>query len=378
MKIAAFDSKKFWRFKRKLLKDGTEEMEVSFTSQLGIGVTIPDPEEFTRRYIAASQELAGEFGLDYSVPFLSSTYLKDHLSIFHASEFADRLVLGVRGLIESVHCSFVALPVTKMEYVETGGVRCPRRRASPAHFISSLGPAFSHLTALSYMWEYGESALKDLEMHIDAFTSKQTLAWDTLKRKASMKVFYKGDECNPFVSCADMVAFLVDSKLTTGGLILTPPHVRQVLKPYRVDASVLLLNQNSMDYYVWRENKVIDVSSHLKRPVVFLSMDSLNAGNPALEGDDREGRGQAKPDMRIRQTPVYQAALRYAYRNGGCMKLFSPAEDVAVIKSGDVFIHVGPNSERMGRQLQDTADIRVYAGREAIGLSEKPNNSVGN
>ena len=75
MKIAAFDSKKIWRFNREWSEDDAKEkMTLAFTSQLGIGVTIPEPEMFAERYVDISQRLAERFGLDYSVPFFSSTY----------------------------------------------------------------------------------------------------------------------------------------------------------------------------------------------------------------------------------------------------------------------------------------------------------------
>ena len=269
-----------------------------------------------------------------------------------------------------------------MPYVETGGVRCHRRKIPPARFIESLGSAFSYLTALSYMWKHESADYGDLEVYLDAFNSKQTLAWDILTERLSMKVFYRGDECNPFISCADVLAFLVDDRLTTRGLRLNPPDIKRVLEPYLFDTTVLYLDQKNLSFYVWREDKIINMTNYLKRPVVFLSMDSLNAGDSGLEtdgGQDGQVEGkQVKPDVGMRQTGAYQAALKHAYRQNGCVKLFSPTEDMGLVKSGDVFIYVGPNSERMGRQLQDTADIWVCSGLEAIRSSEKPNNSVGN
>lgn len=58
MKIAAFDAKQFQRVKKQWNPEEQKEKTLpAFTTQLGIGVTIPEPEEFARRCIDVSQEL---------------------------------------------------------------------------------------------------------------------------------------------------------------------------------------------------------------------------------------------------------------------------------------------------------------------------------
>ncbi len=93
VKIVAFDAKSIQRTKREWSSDGTvEEKTRVFLSQLGIGVTVPEPGTFAKEYVEASQDLRTEFGLDYATPFFSSTCLRNHLDIFEAADFANRLV----------------------------------------------------------------------------------------------------------------------------------------------------------------------------------------------------------------------------------------------------------------------------------------------
>ena len=100
MKIVAFDAKSFQRIKRRWSADGTDEEKTrTFVSQLGVGVTIPEPEEFAEIYVEASQDLREEFDLDYTTPFFSSTCLKDYLNIFEAADFANQLVSRVQDHI---------------------------------------------------------------------------------------------------------------------------------------------------------------------------------------------------------------------------------------------------------------------------------------
>ena len=97
-------------------------------------MTIPEPEEFARRYIDVSQELKEEFDLDYATPFFSSASLRDHLNTIEMSKFMKQLVSGVQDFVESVHCSFVLLPVAEMPHVETGGIKCPKETTPTIKF----------------------------------------------------------------------------------------------------------------------------------------------------------------------------------------------------------------------------------------------------
>ena len=375
VRIAAFDAKSFQRIKREWSADGTtEEKTRAFTSQLGIGVTIPEPETFAKKYVEASQDLREEFGLRYATPFFSSTCLRDHLDIFEAADFASRLVSRVQDHIESVHCSYVALPTSEITDIEVGGVKCAKSRIPTIKFIESLGPTFSYLTALSYIWTHEGSDFGDLEMHIDAFRSRRTKGWSIVKKTAPIKVFYKGDECNPFISCADIIAFLVDETLTAKRLKLFPDDIKSALEPYKFGKTVHFFGPRNIHHCAWKMDQMINISDHLAGPIVFLAIDRLAAENQDWEDDAQDGQGDdspQKPDASLRQAEIYQAALSYACQKSGCMKLFSTREDKGIIKSGDVFIPAGPNSAKIGRTLQDMAGIEILPGREAINLIKK-------
>lgn len=283
----------------------------------------------------------------------------------------------MQDFIESVHCSSILLPVAEMPRVTVGGIKCPRESVLTVRFIEGLAPAFSYITALGYVWRREDADLVGLEMHIDAFSSKHTTAWDIVRKKAPVNVFYKGDECNPFISCADIIAFLVDNTLAIQRLQLNDEGVRRALDPYSFGTSVWFADRKNLPYYTWKMNKTINLAGYLKRPIVFLAMDRLIADGPGQEQDEPAAGRRRKPDNVTRRTELYQAALRRAYREGGCMKLFNPADDRALVRSGDVFIHAGPDSERIAGLLRGMADIQVLSGLETI-HSEKDDKRLAN
>lgn len=383
MKVVAFDAKRFQRIKRGWNEDETKEEKTRvFLSQLGAGVTIPEPDEFARIYVEASQDLKQRFDLDYATPFFSSTYLKDHLNPIEAADFARQLVSKVQDHIESVHCSYIAPPTPDTTHIEVGGIGCVKQRIPTTRFIEELGLSFSYLTALSYMWTHDDANFGDMEMYIDAFRSRRTRAWDIVKSKAAVKIFYRGDECNPFVSCADIIAFHVDSLLATKKLKLFPDKIKHVLSHYKFDTTSRFFDSSNINYYRWRTDQVIDLSSRLARPAVFLSIDQFATENSRGQEDDvqasRDELAAGKPrkyDAGLRQSSTYQAALKYAYRKNGCVKLFNSNEDKGNVKSGDVFIYAGSDSERISRTLRDMVDIQIYSGREVTDLVDKAGKS---
>ena len=367
MKVVAFDAKPFRRSAARRNRDNDRKAP-AFVSQLGIGATIPEPAEFAKRYIDVSQELMKKFDMNYSTPFFSSASLKDYLNAVERMEFARKLIGEMQDLIESVHCSFVVLRPAYTPHVETGGIDCPKGSIPTAKFIEQLAPSFSYITAQGYLWAHKKETVDGIEMQIDAFSSKHTMAWNNVKAAAPVSVYYRGDECNPFISCADILAFYVDNELAVQRRRLQDDGIRRILRDYSFDATVWFFDKTSTQYITWKMDQTINLANHLKRPIVFLALDRL--AENSLDQDERAA-SEPRPGAWIRQTEVYQAALTYAYQKGGCMKIFNPREDRALVRSGDVFVYAGPSSKNMGKTLGDMADIEVLSGKEAIRRVQK-------
>ena len=371
-KIAAFDAKQFRRGRR-VAGEGQEEKYVGFNSPLGAGIIISDPEEFASRYVRASKNLADSFGIGASAPFFSSNRLKSAVGYPKAISFADQLVSEVQDCIESVHFSYFILSPQKVPAVRVGGLDTPMVDIGTRKFADMLGPMFSYLTAHSYLWSKKYRGIGSLDLHIDAFRSRRTEAWDRITAYRNPKVFTRGDECNPFISCADVVAFLADAKLYGQHLKLYDSNLKGVWDGYSFGVSAQFFGPGSLPYCTWRSDVMIDLSGHLARPVVFLAIDEIE-----YEADD-DGQpdridvpaGPRKFNRVIKQSPVYHAALRLAFERGGCMKIFSRAEDMALVRDGDVFIYVGMDSEDIAKRLQYAFRIQAISGIEARDLVEK-------
>ncbi len=375
VRVAAFDSKPFNRGTVAEARGAPgEEKYTGHSTQLGIGVVIPDEDAFTRAFVAEFDRLKGRFDIDTSLPFMSTNGLLKH-GRRKAIALADKLVSSIQDTIECIHCSFVGLSPITHPTVSVGGSGGSARSIRTRSFIDRLGPMFSYLTAQSYV-HTAKKIPDDMDIRIDSFTSKQTRAWDMLV-KHRPKVYWKGDECDATIACADLLAFLTDAKLYSAYLKLEPDNVRKVWEPYSFDVNVSVYGHGNLWSYAWYSNKPINIVPYIAKPTVFLSIDSL--GDPAPpsmdwgRGDESGGKDGVLDDagpkpvsfpMAIKQSATYSAVVRKAFELSGSPKIFKLDEDVQSVRDNDAFVYVGDKSRLVGETLRHSADIEVVSGLE--------------
>ena len=156
-------------------------------------------------------------------------------------------------------------------------------------------------------------------------------------------------------------------------------HVKQVWSEYSFKVTTQLFDQKRLPFYAWKTNDPIDFSVYVARPVIFLAIDNIELESyPDGEYEKGEETVQDTPPKKprrfnrvIKDSSVYYAALNYALQKKGCLKLFSKAEDMSLVRDGDVYIYIGENSKSIGQALQHGYDIEVLSGLEVRKLIEK-------
>lgn len=375
MRVAAFDSKPFNRGTIAEARGAPgEEKYTGHSTQLGIGAIISDEAAFTSAFVEEFDRLKGKFDIDTDLPFMPTNGLLKH-GRWKAIAFTDKLVSSIQDAIEAVHCSFVILPPKIHPTVPVGGNGDSTRAVPTRSFIDRLGPMFSYLTAQSYVYT-NKRVPGDTDIRIDSFTSKQTRAWDALA-KHRPRVYWKGDECDATIACADLLAFLTDAKLYSSRLKLEPDNVRKVWEPYSFDVDVSVYGHGNLWSYAWYSNRPVDIGPYLAKPTVFLSIDNLADPAPAGTDEGQDDACGAEPGVQddagpapisfpvaIKRSDTYVAAVRRAFELSGSLKIFKLDEDAQSVRDNDVFVYIGERSKRVGRTLQDSVDVEVVSGLE--------------
>ena len=158
-----------------------------------------------------SARASSKFKLTQKRLLFDSYSLKEELTHYRAIPFCDQLIQKLHHYVKLVHFAYVILPPNLYPTVTVGGYRSPAYAIESADFLRSLGPMFSHISAWSYL------GIREIagDLQLDGFSSRQTHAWNALISKATPKIFPHGDECDPYIMIADIIAYSLMQDSTT-------------------------------------------------------------------------------------------------------------------------------------------------------------------
>lgn len=341
-KLTAFDSKEYSR--------SNAAGEVKFYTPLGCGITVSKEEEFSSVYIEKLRELSSSFKIEKCCGAFSPAEYFQKIGPGKTISLSDQLLKSVQDLIESVYFSYVILPPKEVPTVEVGGYKCPKKEIKTFDFLRNLSVYFSYMTAWKYLGIEGRQAEKII---IDGFHGKRTPAWDDITNKTSPIIYSHGDECNPFISVADVISFLTDKKLWDNYLHLTPENITQAWNGYSFNTDTHFLDKKILSKIKWYSNKHIDLSSLYARPIVFLRADGYKMDH-------------------LKELDVYPEATILARQINGCLRGFDKKIDSPKVKDGDIFVYAGEESKKMAHTLEDIYQIETLPFKQ---LKEKIRNS---
>ena len=377
VRIVAFDAKEFNRTKPKKIQNPDNPEEIitvlsGFYSPLGCGIVTDTPDLLEEFFLKAFRELENSFGIDSGAPFLGSHEIKEHLNNDMAKTiaFSDQIVQRIQDYIQYVFFSYIILPPAKKPTVHVGGTRTPEKEVDTHKFLRDCTPAFSALSA----WAFSERHdLSDTKVLIDSFRYKRMIAWDKLIEKTTPEIYPHGDECNPFIALADIIAFLTDVKLYRAGKEdmkyrrLTPDSIKSVWEGYSFETDVWFMDERTLGLFAWNSDELIDIDPYIKRPIVFFLADSIEEIDVSRDPDapqKEEIPKERRFNRQLRNFPAFRAATKYAYKLGGSIQFYDRYQDSTRVRDGDVLIYMGHNSKRIAETFSDAYDVEVIKAKD--------------
>jgi hypothetical protein len=210
-------------------------------------------------------------------------------------------------------------------------------------FLRLISNAYPHYVGYFYLNEYTSAKISN--MYIDHFESCHTPCWDALSHFDGLKIIYKGGNCNCLVAVADVllrvsIMGLKAKRETFNGEGLARVH-SQFSWSKKISTHELGGNTGILRAMTPINRRQIDLTNYLARPLVFVPAEGL-AG--VLVKDER--------DM-FEELPIFDALANFLFKTHGSFKYFKPDSDVKIMRKGDYFLVVGPNSETMFRYLKN-------------------------
>lgn len=318
--LVAIDSKDFIRKGYR-----TKDKKFSqFRGVYGVAVKFEDKDEFEVKYDTILKKICDKYGLRRKHDVLKSYEILSALGYPQGPFFLEEFFNEIRSSLTNLEIYYTTIPSTKVPKIKKYGAdKTGVELIDPISFLKELSPTYPHCCAWAYINEHPEDAMTPI--HIDYFEGEITDAWKQIRSLPNIKVYVAGDECNCYISAADMIAKIIDLRLFSKRYTLYKTCIKECFP----EATILFIDQLKSIVPVSKEK--IDVGSKLAHPIVFL----------LKEGMHEEVVGSARESHVIGSSPIMDRILKLAHDAGGCYKFFDINIDQKLIQEGDYFVYFG-------------------------------------
>jgi hypothetical protein len=211
--------------------------------------------------------------------------------------------------------------------------RSPSTTKKPLDFLDELNNYYPYIAT----WKVSKIAqLNGSDVALDSFTGEYTNAWGELCAHHNVSVIPKGDQCNPFISSADLVTAFIDEYLSQNHLPLNEEMIKLSLNNCDANEShVFYVGHNDFDNIVPIKKEKINLVKYYRRPMIYiLKEDILQHENKYIE-----------------TSPLWGKLLNFGCDKNSGIKYISYSEDYNNIKDGDFLIYLGEEGKKQADYL---------------------------
>ena len=325
--------------------------ETRFNGLIGVSVQTDNPSDFKDNYLKSMQK------------FFKKQQLVQHKKAYCSSELAG-IFIDKLGLGHEEYKSALKELVTDLSsdsYVTVFHASCNTQRCPEVTVFSEdaiMGkirqiPTIEFLRDwLSQYYVYA-SAWKLIKLlngdkkHIllDGFRGPISYAWNELIRNNKIEIMNLGDECNAYISTADLIARYINEAL--GPSKITQDNIERInLKSKQFHVHYCFQNDlhNLVPIYEGAHCKTgrqINFSNFWRKPMVYV----LKEGSDVIKEDT---------DW-LHQTSFFNSVCNLAFDSDACIKFYDKNEDKS-IQSGDKFVYYGPKGKSKASEILEVAD----------------------
>jgi hypothetical protein len=326
-RIAAFDAALF----RKDYAGG------SFKMHIGAGVVSSDHHSFKNEYDKAVDCLFENTRMKRK----RRAYCASELSAIFSNLDNEEQMLShffkmISPHLDSSHFYYTFLPkIDKISVFGEGPGLCERvpvvsREKGKKDFFDIIEPSYTMLCA----WKYSLDNPSDVVL-MDNFQGFKSPAWGQLYGHRGIHVYYHGDQCNPFISTADLLVRLLKIRLLNLHERSSEETFARLIPELEEKFKLDFLGKRFLKFMAPHQRKRIKNSELLKHPIIFIIREDAK--------DDDELK-------MIKASPNFDKLLDYAYKKDGCIKFFH-GDDSRIIHDGDVAFTLGDRGENILSKL---------------------------
>jgi len=331
--------------------------ESFFRGCLGVAVKIKDRDSYWDEYDKTVAKLSKKYKLKRNRRILKSYAILSALGYPSGPNFLGEFFENIQTCIEYVDVYYTTIPSTKIpEIKKYGAHRTGVEIITPIEFLKELDATYPHCCTWGYARDHAEEATTPIL--IDHFQGELTEAWIQIRGLPTIKVYFAGDECNPFISTADIITKLVDIRLYRLKQKLYTDYIAGCL-PKDILGRICFLDQLKVMSPISKEK--IDVATKLAHPIIFVMKEGLYS----------DVVGSAKERDVLSTSPIMDEVMNKAFEIDGCVKVFDIDSDQSLIRKDDIFVYLGEKGMKTCAYLQNLQyDIRVVSAKELASIKK--------
>jgi hypothetical protein len=255
--------------------------------------------------------------------------LKTTLGLAKARQVARDFLKAIISEVSQVSFYYSTFPTQKIPFTWIYTEDNVRKKINILNFVLMIQAGYALFAA-------HQSKMKAINtgVMIDHFDFPITRAWRELSAYDDVKVYVRGDLCNPRISLADVLLDLMEYDIWN----LNRPDAARTLQSLcpgvKTQADCLM----KIDIMRPLTRTQSDLSPRMAHPIIFLAKEDLPGESKMLE-----------------TSPLMYAARNMTCELGGCAKIFEPGPvDQRLIAKGDYFVHRGPVGNGVVRTLRSS------------------------
>ena len=317
-----------------------------FYADIGLAVEV-ETDKLLDEYDKARIQLSGKYGITLLGRMLNSSAIRRELGPGRASQFILEFVQRLAKFFNYLHFAYTAFNPQKLPDAWLYPLDPKREKIPITTFVRMIDSGYAHFCGDHYLNRTGSK----LPLRLDSFSFPKTNAWNRLSNYPDLRVYFKGDKCNPAISLADLLLSAIDDRTDR----LWRENVEQTIEQLFPNTQFKANRIDHLDDLRPLTREPLDFTPNLAHPIVFLLKELGVPGESEILDD----------------SPLMAACCNLALQRDGCTKIFEPTytNDGTLIRKGDVLVYQGPRGREQAKVVKGSGhDVEILDRHQVLAM----------
>jgi hypothetical protein len=276
-----------------------------FKALLGVAVTVRDRSTFTTVYDNEMNTTFDEFGLERKKKIYKAAYLAEQL-LASSIDFIKSFIRKLTEEILHINIYYTFYPVGSIGQIWTCRDSYPRSY-DPEKFLDLIYNAYPHYC----IWKYLDvhSDCRNYIYESDHFYGKITPAWEIVSTLPNLHLYYKGCECNPLISIADLLIRLIcDTMPGRLGRMNLLRCFKDIINDIPLYSYFMGPRSDYLNAMAFTQNRDFNERPFIKRPIYWIIWKPFTT---------------SREEIKLLEWNLnYNNVVEAAERNNGCLRMY--------------------------------------------------------